>query len=177
MSLSRALVFTLKEEGGYVNHPKDPGGATNKGITQAVYNRYRADSGQPLQSVRAITDDEVYRIYESSYWKDGKCPQLNEWSSRVAVAHFDACVNTGIRQAARFLQRALQVNDDGVIGPVTLGTYKKADKDLLLVRMIEQRENFHLDLVVNRTSQFIPFLKGWMFRIRRLRKEVGVICA
>jgi len=74
--LSTALKFTLRWEGGYVNHPADPGGATNKGVTKKVYDAYRAGKGLGRNDVRNITDDEVHDIYKHGYWAKAKCPSL-----------------------------------------------------------------------------------------------------
>lgn len=176
MGLSEALTFTLREEGGFVHHPQDPGGATNKGITQAVYNAFRDRTDQPRQSVRQIRDDEVFEIYEQGYWRDSSCPEINEIDSRIALAHFDFAVHSGIRRAAIVLQRVLGVGDDGIIGPITLGALKKSDLTKTLQNYIDEREEFLWSLVVGRPSTYLPFLRGWCLRIRRLRGEVGLRC-
>ena len=64
-----SLPFILRWEGGYVNHPADPGGATNKGVTQRVYDDWRVRRGMPARDVRQITDGEVHAIYEAGYWR------------------------------------------------------------------------------------------------------------
>lgn len=62
------LAFVLAEEGGFVDHPDDPGGATNMGITQSVYDAARISGGLPLRSVRAIDPAETHAIYRHRYW-------------------------------------------------------------------------------------------------------------
>ncbi|TIX97406.1 MAG: N-acetylmuramidase, partial [Mesorhizobium sp.] len=71
MAVSRekeSLAKVLVHEGGYVNHRQDPGGPTNKGVTQRVYDAYRKGKGLPMRSVKHITMDEVYEIYDRQYW-------------------------------------------------------------------------------------------------------------
>ncbi len=71
MAVSReraSLDKLLVHEGGYVNHPSDPGGPTNKGVTQRVYDSYRKGKGQRPRTVKSITMDEVYEIYDRQYW-------------------------------------------------------------------------------------------------------------
>lgn len=162
-----ALGFTLVHEGGYVNDPDDPGGATNFGITQKTYDAWR------WRDVRKITPEEVAAIYESRYWHDGKCDLIADIHPRVAVAHFDACVNTGVAQAAKFLQRVVGVAADGYIGPLTLRALRGSLEDQVLAAMLLQRERFYHDLVDKRPV-LKKFLKGWLARVNSLRKALGV---
>ena len=92
MSLTQALAFTLPAEGGYVDNPDDDGGATDHGVTQHVYDFYRAAKGLPVQSVAQITDAEVHDIYQTKYWIAGHCGELGD---ALGVCHFDWCVNHG----------------------------------------------------------------------------------
>ena len=122
-NFQRALTFVLKAEGGYTNHPSDRGGPTNKGILQREYDRYRRHNGLPPADVRDILNTEVEDIYLHDYWLAGRCDRM-PWP--VSLAHFDACVNTGVAQAAKFLQRTVSARDDGVVGPLTLGALTSA---------------------------------------------------
>ena len=67
-SFPEALTLVLRHEGGYVNHPDDPGGATNKGVTQGTYNAFRRSRGLPTRSVRELTGDELKTVYRQNYW-------------------------------------------------------------------------------------------------------------
>ena len=69
-----ALPFILQWEGGYVNHPADPGGATNKGVTQKVYDAWRGAKGLAARDVRQLEEAELQAIYEGGYWVPPKCP-------------------------------------------------------------------------------------------------------
>jgi lysozyme family protein len=102
------LVHTLKWEGGYSNHPDDPGGATMKGVTQAVYDAYRKRRGwRGRQSVSRITDAEVRDIYRTNYWDACGCEGLEPG---LDLAVFDAAVNSGPARARAWLAEARTVN-------------------------------------------------------------------
>lgn len=97
----RALRFVLKWEGGYSNHPQDPGGATNFGITQRTYDSWRKSKGLPTRDVRDINREEVAQIYREWYWNpldiEGQNPALQ-------LIAFDSAVNHGVGKAKEFLQ-------------------------------------------------------------------------
>jgi lysozyme family protein len=146
MGYIRAKLFTGREEGGYVHHPTDPGGATNKGITQAVYDSFRRAAGMPVQSVRVIADHEVDAIYSRQYWVgQGKyaprCDLLSEFDDDLAIAHYDFAVNSGGLRANQTLQRIAEVPtnaQDGILGPQSIHYIKKADRRRLLEHYIER---------------------------------------
>lgn len=95
-----ALTFTLKWEGGYVNDPRDPGGATNMGVTQNAYDIWNRKKGNQLRSVRNITIEEVEAIYFEDYWLKAGCDQTEPLA--LAVSVFDLAVNSGVGTALRF---------------------------------------------------------------------------
>ena len=90
-------------EGGYVDHPDDPGGATNKGVTQRTYEAWRRRQGLPARHVRDIREAEVLQIYFEGYWRAGHCHRMP--GDAAALVLFDACVNHGLRPAMKFVQR------------------------------------------------------------------------
>ncbi len=118
-----ALVFVLdgwgsyRGEGGYVNHPKDPGGATNRGVTQKVYDEFRKSKQLRSESVEVIGEDEVKEIYRTRYWIASKAPLL---PYPLNVIHMDSAVNSGPRRAIKWLQSAIGVSDDGKFGGQTM---------------------------------------------------------
>jgi len=169
MSFEKALEFVLRWEGGYVNHPSDPGGETNKGIIKKEYNKYRSEKSLPLRSVKGIEDSEVKDIYENKYWKVGHCDVMGD---KLSIVHFDSVVNTGITQGAKFLQRCLKVKDDGVVGPETIKALTVSNQDSLVSEYIGQRKAFYHKIIkVNPKLQV--FLKGWLRRIDALEKIVS----
>ena len=138
-SLANALAFTLRWEGGYVNHPNDRGGPTNKGVIQRVYDDWRRRQGQPPRDVRAIEDAEVHTIYETQYWVPPRCPLLGE---PLDMVHFDTAVNMGAGRAVRFLQAAVGAAVDGAFGDNTLRAVRAADLGTTLAAYCQRRENF-----------------------------------
>lgn len=157
-----SLAFVLEHEGGWSDDPFDPGGATNKGITLAVYAREigREVSAQSMGDLKAalrhIPDELVRRIYLERYWRPGRCPTL---PPAIALFHFDACVNQGVGTAARFLQRALGVEADGEIGPVTLAAAADADATAVLKAYADIRRRHYRSL-----GHFWRFGRGWLAR-------------
>ena len=109
---ARSLAKVLQSEGGFSNHPDDPGGATMKGVTQRVYDAYRDRSGHPHRSVRYIDTAELQDIYRSSYWNTAR---LDKFPAGVSYVVFDGNVNSGVKQSVLWLQRALGVNADGIV--------------------------------------------------------------
>ena len=151
-SFDRAFDLLIGNEGGYVNNPKDPGGETNWGITKtvAVANGYTGD-------MRTMPKETAKCIYKKMYWDKLQCDQL---PFVVAFQLFDAGVNHGNSQAVKFLQRALSVVDDGVIGAKTIAAVSKLE-DLQIVLLFNvERMNFYTDL-----KTFSTFGKGWIRRI------------
>lgn len=165
----RALAFVLEMEGGYVNHPDDPGGATNKGVTQAVYDAHRKAIGQAPRSVREITQDEIERIYHARYWLAAKCDQL-PWP--LSLFMFDSAVNHGVAGATKILQRALSLKDDGIFGPVTLAAVRAAHTGSLYGLWFAARLKFYYDIVRSRPRS-AAFLLGWIRRLVHLNAAVG----
>ena len=105
-----ALAFVLRWEGGLVDNPADPGGRTNKGITQKVYDAWRQQQGEPPRDVQQIEDSEVSTIYQAQYWTPASCESL---AAPLALAEFDTAVNMGVGRAIRFLQTAVKCTADG----------------------------------------------------------------
>ncbi len=104
-----ALAEVLRWEGGYVNDPRDPGGATNRGITQATYNAWRRDRGEPLRSVAEIGEEEIRAIYRERFW----IPAAAYWDAAghpgIALYLFDAAVQHGVGTARAFERRLADV--------------------------------------------------------------------
>ena len=155
--LERWLPEVLQHEGGYVNHPKDPGGATNKGITQKTYDSWRDRAGQPRQSVRNIRDDEVTAIYRRGYWDKVRGDEL---PAGVDYAVFDFAVNSGVSRASKYLQEVVGVTQDGVIGPATIAAVRRHAPVGVIRELCARRLLFLKGLSTWRT-----FGKGWGTRV------------
>lgn len=158
----RALAKELILEGGFVNHPKDPGRATMKGGTQAVYDTYRTSVGAGRQSVRCISDDEVRAIYRSRYWNLVKGDSLPPGISFII---FDGAVHSGPAQSVKWLQRALGLDRvDGLVGPQTLQAVAAVnDHDALIERILKLRDAF-----LRALKTWSTFGKGWTNRLRQV---------
>lgn len=141
----RALPVVLRFEGGYVNDPRDPGGATMRGVTQRVYDRYRVEKGLTPQPVRQIQMDEVADLYLDHYWRPAGCDGL-DWPLSLLV--FDCAVNCGVNRARTMLQ---QTSDPRVY--------------------LSMREAFYRGLVRRRPASSV-FLRGWLRRVEALRQFV-----
>jgi lysozyme family protein len=155
MNFDQAFDALLKHEGGFVNHKDDKGGATRFGITEAVAREvgYRGE-------MRELPLELAKRIYRERYWDAVKADQL---PGAVRYLVFDAAVNSGVGQAARWLQRAVKVKDDGVIGPMTLLAANQSNPEALARRVLAQRLRFMSGL-----ANWPAFSRGWARRIADL---------
>lgn len=157
----RCLGIVLRSEGGYSNNSSDPGGATNKGITQKVYNTYRESKSLPIQSVKLITDDEVYDIYFNNYWKPSNLEILDD--ANLILQILDMCINSGVRTSIKILQRLIGVTDDGKIGPKTARAISEYVGDIV-TDFMNKRKLFYT-LLVRAKPELKIFLKGWTNRV------------
>lgn len=169
MSLTTALKFVLRWEGGYANHPNDPGGATNKGVTQRVYDAWRLRAGRSKRAVLLISEDEVHDIYEGDYWLAARCDQMAE---PLDLVQFDTAVNMGVGRAIRFLQAAVEVQADGDFGPATLSAVQSADPRRVAQLYCDIRERYYHSLATQ-NPKLAVFLKGWLNRLNDLRATVS----
>jgi lysozyme family protein len=163
------LRFTLRWEGGYVNNPFDLGGATNKGVTQVVYDDYRRRRGLPLRNVRFITDDEVRDIYLNLYWRPA---QTDLMSRALAIVHFDTAVNFGVGGAVLFLQETLRIRADGIFGSATRSALERANTLSTAKRYVQGRIDYRYIRVRQDASQQI-FLQGWLNRDNDLANYIA----
>lgn len=155
MNFDTAVTKVLGHEGGYSDHPDDPGGKTRYGITEEVARRvgYKGD-------MRELPLDLAKQIYRRDYWDAVKAGHL---PAGVRYAVFDAAVNSGPPQAIKWLQRAAGVKDDGIIGPITLAAVHAQNADSLRMRILAQRLKFLAGL-----SNWPAFGRGWARRVADL---------
>lgn len=142
----------MKHEGGYVNHPKDPGGETMWGVTKrvAVAHGYHG----PMRQLPKAT---AQKIADKSYWQ---AVNGDELPRVVAWQVVDAAYNHGNRQAIKFLQRAIGASADGLIGPRTLAAVKAMDKNDIVFKFNAERLEFYTNL-----GTWATFGRGWTRRI------------
>lgn len=149
MSLFRDLIDrVLSHEGGYVNHPEDPGGETKFGIAKRSY---------PTLDIANLTREDAIAIYQRDFWQRVQGDKLPH---QFAFQVLDAAVNHGMGNAVRWLQRAAGVADDGVIGPVTLVAVGRTDPADLVLAFNAERLEFYAKL-----KTFDTFGRGWARRV------------
>lgn len=164
-SLSRVLTA----EGGYVNDPQDPGGATNLGVTigeaKAIGLDVNHDGKVNILDIKALTADNAGKVYKHFYWDriDG-----DALPSGLDLALFDFAVNSGPVKAAITLQTILHVAADGAIGPVTIAATQRGGYTIstLVNRVCDDRLNF-----LRHLTTFQRFGKGWTSRVEAVRKD------
>lgn len=162
----RCLANTQRWEGGYVNHPRDPGGATNFGVIQRVYDRFRTARGLPRRAVRHIAKSEVQAIYTDMFWNK---ISGDAWPKGQDQIVFDAAVNSGPARGPKWSQRALGVKADGKVGPQTLAAARAAQFDPNVIkRACAYRLGFMKSLRIWGT-----FGKGWARRVANM-EAIGV---
>ena len=158
-----ALAIVLKHEGGYVNHPKDPGGRTNLGVTQRVWEAW---TGRPAteQEMRSLTVEMVAPLYRKKYWEKVRAPDL---APGLDLHVFDFGVNAGPARAMRYLQMMVGTNPDGIYGPATkraLSNYLDQYTTAKAVKRYgELREVYYRQL-----KTFPTFGRGWLRRNREV---------
>jgi lysozyme family protein len=141
----------IELEGGYVDDPTDRGGETKYGISKKAY---------PNEDIKNLTIERAKQLYIQDYVKPCKADLLNK---DIQYAHFDAAVNHGVKGAAKILQRASGVKDDGIIGKITL----KACENLSLERYLLFRAFYYMEIVGNNPSQY-KYIKGWANRLKHI---------
>jgi lysozyme family protein len=155
MDFDLAFKMLIQHEGGFSNHAADPGGKTMFGITEAVARENGYKGEMPNLPI-----DLAKRIYRDRYWDAVRAEEL---PASVRYAVFDAAVNSGPRQAIRWLQRAVGAKDDGIIGPQTLALVRSVNQEKLVRVVLAQRLRFMSTL-----SNWPAFSRGWARRIADL---------
>jgi len=154
-NFDKCLEMLLSHEGGFVNHPEDPGGITNLGVTKKVYDEW-TDRESTEQEMRDLTPEDVAPIYKKNYWdrvKGDSLPSGLDW------ACFDWAVNSGSGRPAKAVQRAVGATQDGAIGPQTLGLIMEKDPEEIINYVYGVRQDFYKSL-----KTFETFGRGWTRR-------------
>jgi len=158
----KCLETILHHEGGYVNHPKDPGGETNLGVTKRVYVKWCMSNDLLTKDMKDLTVEDVAPIYKKNYWDKVKGDEL---PGGLDLCIFDFGVNAGPGRAAKYLQKMIGTVVDGGIGPNTLRTLKGYVEENGVEKTIEDyqaaRQSYYEEL-----STFDTFGKGWTRRVK-----------
>lgn len=162
-SFADAMKIELIYEGGKDDDPVDPGGRTNQGIIQREYSAYRIRKGLQPRDVFLMESAERDEIYDLQY---GKKIQFDALPPGVDLVILDGAINSGPTQSIKWVQRALGLSADGVLGVVTMQRIQDfPDHDILIHNILERRRAFLLAL-----KTFSHFGKGWMARVNNLEK-------
>ncbi len=160
-SYEGALTRLLVHEGGYTNHPSDPGGPTNFGITIHDYRKY-VKPAATAADVKAMTLDEAKRIYRAKYWDAQRCDDL---PGGVDYAVFDYGVNSGIGRSGKVLRRCLALPDDSsVVNDRVVAAAASADAKTLVAAICDERLRF-----LQRLKTWDVFGKGWGRRVAEVK--------
>jgi len=154
-NFDKCLHMLLEHEGGYVNHPSDPGGMTNLGVTKRVYDEWIGRESTE-QEMRDLKPEDVAPIYRKNYWSRLR---LDDVGSGIDWSLFDFSVNSGPSRPAKALQRAVGAVADGAIGPKTLQLVAEKDPEFVIDYIYTVRQAFYESL-----RTFDTFGRGWTRR-------------
>lgn len=157
-----AMRLLLRHEGGFVNHPKDPGGMTNLGVTKAVWE---AHTGKPATEadMRALTPQAVQPVYKARYWDAVRGDDLPHG---LDYCLFDCAVNSGPGRSIKLLQYVLHLKVDGIMGKNTMAAIMDADP----IELIEDYSQRRLDFLKSLPT-WETFGKGWGKRVSEVELE------
>ena len=152
----KSFDLMLASEGGYGNHPSDPGGRTNLGVTQRVWEEWVGRESNEKE-MRSLTKEMVEPLYKRKFWDACRCDDL---PLGIDYLVFDMAVNAGVGRSAKLLQHCVGVAADGAIGSITIAAVKSKDTEELIEKFSEARELFYRGL-----TTFDVFGRGWLNRV------------
>jgi lysozyme family protein len=158
----QSFKLMLASEGGYVNHPSDPGGRTNLGVTQATWENWIGRQSDESE-MRSLTSDKVEPMYRKKFWDAVRGDEL---PTGIDYLMFDFAVNAGAGRAIKTLQTSIGVAADGAFGPVTMAAVKSFEPVKLIERFSQAKEDFYRSL-----NTFDVFGKGWLNRVEKVKAE------
>jgi lysozyme family protein len=160
-NFEQCFALVLKNEGGYVDNSKDPGGATNLGCTKATWEAFVGHE-VTKDDIKALTPNDVMPLYKANYWDKINGDSL---PNGVDYAVFDFAINSGTGRAAKTLQSVLGVTQDGQIGAATLRALEEANVREIATRVCEARLAF-----LQALPTYGTFGKGWSNRVSEVEK-------
>lgn len=171
----RCFAFTLGREGGFVDHPNDPGGATNHGISL----RYARSLGRvvdldhdgdvDVDDIRLVTPEIARTLYRNDFWRAVRGDDL---PGPLGLVAFDSAVLCAPHRAARWLQAAVGARADGIIGPLTLAAAARTDLGQAIADLLVQRDGYLRSL-----PTFPTFGRGWLRRVKFVAMAAGAWAA
>lgn len=171
-NFSRALAFTLGQEGDWSNQAHDPGGPTMQGITLSTYQAWAFAQGYvppTADDLAAIDAATVAEIYHDLYWRQVSADNLPDG---VDLSVFDEAVNAGPGAAVRQLQTILRVAADGIVGPLTTAAAQRASAFVLIASLADVQEKYYRDL-----PDFPTFGAGWLARVEARRRAAMALAS
>ena len=163
-----AFKLMLKSEGGFVNHPSDPGGMTNLGVTKATWENWVGRESDEAE-MRGLTPEKVEPLYKKKYWDAVRGDEL---PMGLDYLMFDFAVNAGAGRAIKTLQTAVGVTPDGGFGPMTMAAVQTVDPNELIERFSQAKEDFYRSL-----TTFATFGKGWLNRVADVKVKASAMMA
>lgn len=157
----KCVDLILRHEGGFVEHPDDPGGATNFGITHKTLAAWREVDKCTRDEVRTLQIDEAKEIYRAQYWNALNCDNL---PVGVDLVVFDFGVNAGVGRSSRMLQDVVAVEQDGQVGPITVGAANRVDPEFVITTFSDKRLAYYRQL-----RHWDTFGRGWTRRTTETR--------
>ena len=163
-----AFKLMLKSEGGFVNHPSDPGGMTNLGVTKATWENWVGRESDEAE-MRGLTPEKVEPLYKKKYWDAVRGDEL---PAGISYLCFDFAVNAGAGRSIKTLQTAVGVTPDGGFGPMTMAAVQAVDPVELIERFSQAKEDFYRSL-----NTFATFGKGWLNRVADVKVKASSMLA
>ena len=163
-----AFKLMLKSEGGFVNHPSDPGGMTNLGVTKATWENWVGRESDEAE-MRGLTPEKVEPLYKKKYFDAVRGDEL---PMGLDYLMFDFAVNAGAGRAIKTLQTAVGVTPDGGFGPMTMAAVQAVDPNELIERFSQAKEDFYRSL-----TTFATFGKGWLNRVADVKVKASAMLA
>jgi len=161
-NFKECLDLVLKSEGGFVNHPSDPGGMTNLGVTKRVWEEYTGHEADE-KTMRGLTPEKVAPLYEQRYWRPTYCEVLPRGLDFVV---FSMGVNGGPGRAVKLLQQSIGCVPDGVVGERTMALIKQSNAADLIAKYSNARRVYYESL-----KTFPVFGRGWLSRVNKEEQE------
>jgi lysozyme family protein len=168
MRFDDCLNHVLEHEGGFVDHPADPGGATNLGVTKDTWERW-VGHGVSVDAIKALTVADVTPVYRDKYWARAKCGEL---PVGLDYCVFDTAVNSGPGRAVKFLQEVVGATPDGAIGPLTLRAVHAMNPREVIDGYCDKRLAFLQEL-----KTWPTFGRGWGRRVDEVRRTAHEMLA
>ena len=164
----QAFELMLASEGGFSNHPSDPGGMTNLGVTKATWENWVGRKSDEAE-MRGLTPEKVEPLYKKKYWDAVRGDEL---PAGISYLLFDFAVNAGVGRSIKTLQTAVGVTPDGGFGPMTMAAVQAVEPNELIERFSQAKEDFYRSL-----TTFATFGKGWLNRVADVKVKASAMLA